>query len=241
MPSRYTRVGSVAAVGILALSLAGCSTGGMLFGESSSASETTPTPTPTATTIPFESEFTDMGSVHYPTMVAAQLQLDLDMWTEQKTHEWTADSDKLYSIVINVTDLTVPATAAFATKRQVFMSNLSISYVPTMANGDKGSSVPLLTVNPVTATLDPEALRSDQYGLLITSPKGGFQMESNEIGDLADDVTGITLSFAMTITAESAGGSNTYITQPFVTPVEVAIFTEEDAAQAAAESEDGKN
>jgi hypothetical protein len=239
MSSRFSRVGTIAIVGLMAASLSGCAAVGSVFGLVP-ASEVTATPTPTATVAPFESEFTDMGAVHPASLIGTSLNLNLDMWTEQKTHEWTANSEKLFSLVIDALDTTVPAEAAFALKRQVFMSNVTVTGTPVTADGTEGTPIPLINVDPIAATLDPEALRS-VYGLLITSPKGGFQLESTDIGPLEDGVTGIIIDVKMTITAESAGGSAAYAAQVVEQQIPVAIFTDAEAAKAAAESSDGEN
>lgn len=81
----------------------------------------------------------------------------------------------------------------------------------------------VLDTDPTLVTLDPEALRSDS-GLLITSPKGGFQLESNQIGQLSADTYGVILDFAMTISSESVAGTGGYSTHVVHLPVPVAIF-----------------
>jgi hypothetical protein len=223
MPNWISRAGSTAAVGLLAMSLTSCSVSGGLFGDNPLAAAQVE-PTTVATTVPLEynSVFSDMGSIHPTAMIGNQLELELDMWTEQKTHEWYPDSEKLFSFVVNVYDQTVPAEAPFSSKRLVYMSNLTVTATTTTTSGNVETPL-VLNVDPVAVTLDPEALRSD-YGLLITSPKGGFQLESNAIGEVAADTEGLSLDFAMTISAESAPGSGVYVTQPVHQLVPVAIF-----------------
>ena len=58
----------------------------------------TQAPTTTAAPLQYNSVFTDMGSIHPTTMIGTQLELELDMWTEQKTHEWYPDNEKLFSL-----------------------------------------------------------------------------------------------------------------------------------------------
>jgi len=227
MPSLLTRISAVSLVALASLTLTGCSIG-MPFsvGESpiaaaQAAATSTPTPTPTPELV-FNSEFSDMGSVHPSTLIGDELDLTLDMWTEQKTHDWTASSEKLFSFVINVFDNKVPADATFANKRTVYMSKLVVTATTSTDSGT--SSTPfVLNVDPVAATLDPEAIRSE-YGLLITSPKGGFQLESNAINQLPDDTNGLNLDFAMTITSEAASGTKNFIQQEVHISVPVAIF-----------------
>jgi len=225
LPKWISRAGSTAAAGLLALSLTSCSAAGGLFGSSPmDASQVVATQAPTTTAAPlqYNSVFTDMGSIHPTTMIGTQLELELDMWTEQKTHEWYPDNEKLFSFVVNVYDQSVPAEAPFASKRLVYMSNLTVTATTTTTSGNVETPL-VLNVDPVAVTLDPEALRSD-YGLLITSPKGGFQLESNSIGVVADDTEGLSLDFAMTISSETTPGSGVYVTQPVHQLVPVAIF-----------------
>jgi hypothetical protein len=223
MPNWISRAGSTAAVGLLALSLTSCSAYGGLFGDNPmAAAQVEPTTVATSAPLEYNSVFSDMGSVHPTSMIGNQLELELDMWTEQKTHEWYPDSEKLFSFVVNVYDQTVPADAPFASKRLVYMSNLTVTATTTTTSGNVETPL-VLNVDPVAVTLDPEALRSD-YGLLITSPKGGFQLESNAIGEVAADTEGLSLDFAMTISSESAPGSGVFVTQPVHQLVPVAIF-----------------
>ncbi|PRY68557.1 hypothetical protein B0I08_104260 [Glaciihabitans tibetensis] len=218
------RLATASVIALIALGLSGCSTAG-LFGDSplSAASDVeTTAPAPTAEPLVFNSVFTDMGSVHQNTMVANELQLQLDMWTEQKTHEWFTDAQKSFSFVIDVTDMTVPVEAPFASKRQVFMSSLSVTATTTTTSGVVETPL-VLSVNPVDATLDPEAL-SSPYGLLITSPKGGLQMVNNVIGPLVDDTYGLILDFSMIVSSEATPGTGSYVTQTIHQTVPVAIF-----------------
>jgi hypothetical protein len=208
----------------VALALGGCSTFAPLLGtDTVQQNVSVATPTPSATSeLVFDSVFSDMGSIHPSLTIGPQLELELDMWTEQKTHEWTTDGDKLFSFVINVYDGAVPAEAPFETKRHVYMSNIAVTATTSTTSGASVSPF-VLDTDPVLVTLDPEALRSDK-GLLITSPKGGFQLESNQIGQLSPDTYGVVLDFAMTISSEAAAGGGVYTTQVVHIPVPVAIF-----------------
>jgi hypothetical protein len=225
MLSKRARLGLSGVVPLLVLGLSGCATGSM-FGSSpidAAAVSTSSTPTPSASPLEFNSVFTDMGSVHPTQLIADRLQLELDMWTEQKTHEWYYDSDKKFSFVIDVTDQSQTEDAPFATKRLVYMSNLTVTATTTTTSGTIETPL-VLSVDPIAATLDPEAL-SSSYGLLITSPKGGFQLESQTIGTLAPDTIGLNLDFAMTLTSESSAASGAFVTQTIHQTVPVAIFS----------------
>jgi len=221
---RLSRSVLAGGLSFLALGLTGCSALAPLMGTQpiqQNVAVVTPTPTPTPELV-FDSVFTDMGSIHPTLMIGPELELELDMWTEQKTHEWYTDSDKLFSFVISVYDRSVDADAPFESKRHVYMSNISVMATTSTTSGSTVSPF-VLNSDPLLVTLDPEALRSDQ-GLLITSPKGGFQLESNQIGEVSDDTYGVTLDFAMTISSETTAGTGTYGTQVVHVPVPVAIF-----------------
>ena len=224
MTSRFSALAATSLVALAALSLTAC-TSIPMFGPAPAALtgvSTTTVPTPTATPLVYDSVFSDMGSIHPKVKLANKLELELDMWTEQKTHEWYPDSEKLFSMVISVFDTNVSESASFAKKRKVYMSNLTVTATTTTTSGLVENPF-VMNVNPVKVTLDPEALRS-MKGLLITSPKGGFQLQSNKIGSLAADTTGLVLDFAMTVSTQAAGGSKNYTTQVIHQMVPVAIF-----------------
>lgn len=223
-----SRLLAVIVIGGMAAVSTGCSTFGGILGAAPGAANAaaTPAPTPTpSTSLAFDSVFTDFGSVHPVVPIGDNLELQLDMWTEQKTHEWYTTANKKFSFVISVFDRAVPADAPFAQKRPVYMSNVTVT-ATTSTTGGSSATPFVLNLDPVTTTLDPEALRSDA-GLLITSPKGGFQLESNTIGVLTDDTYGLVLDFSMTITVDaiggvggSAAGTRSVVHQP----IRVAIF-----------------
>jgi hypothetical protein len=213
------------------VALSGCSTIMPLFGlqaapsnPNSTSSADAPADAATDSSLQFASVFTDMGSVHPTTDIADQLELKLDVWTEQKTHDWYYDADKRFSFVIGVYDNRVPAEAPFDQKRRVYMSNITVTAKTSTASGTVETPY-VLNTDPLKVTLDPEALRSDQgLGLLITSPKGGFQLESQQIGVLAADTQGLMLDFAFQISYETTPGSNAYTTQVVHQYIPVAIF-----------------
>jgi len=236
---------SVGAALATVVALSGCSTimplfgaqpsqnGASAAGAGSTGKDSTAADLSAVTTdadLQFASVFTDMGSVHPTVDIAPQLQLKLDVWTEQKTHDWTPMADKRFSFVIGVYDNRVPAEASFDQKRRVYMSNISVTAKTSTASGVVETPFALNT-DPLAVTLDPEALRSEQgLGLLITSPKGGFQLESQQIGVLADDTEGLMLDFAMQVSFETSPLANTYTTQVVHQYVPVAIFSEAVAA-----------
>jgi uncharacterized protein YceK len=248
MPRKRLVLRTIGATAVVAtaLALSGCSTIMPLFGiqptspagaakaGTTGAAGTAASDSATASGLQFASVFTDMGSVHPTVDLGEQLQLQLDVWTEQKTHDWTPMADKRFSFVIGVYDRRVPAEAAFDQKRRVYMSNITVTAQTSSASGTVETPY-VLNTDPLKVTLDPEALRSEQgLGLLITSPKGGFQLESQQIGVLAADTQGVMLDFAFQVSFENAPLSNTYTTQVVHQYVPIAIFSEVAAAAASA-------
>lgn len=230
------------------VALAGCSTISTLFGsgpapfeqQQPTAAPAAANPATTANGLEFNSVFTDFGSIHPRVSIGPDLELELDMWTEQKTHEWYAPTEKVFSFVVNVHDNRVPEDAPFEQKRRVFMSNITVTSA-TSANSGVMENPFVLNADPTKITRDPEALRSE-YGLLVTAPKGGLQVEGNRIGQLAADTYGLTLDFAFQLVIEGAAsnipgggfdqhgytsaGYNGFTTQVVHIPVPIAIFTQ---------------
>lgn len=181
------------------------------------------TPTATCSTFGFESVFSQYGSVHYTLILAPGLTLYTDMWTEQLTHDWTATSDKQLNYVINVVDTHANEDDPFSDKRKVYMSELSVT-ANTVQKSGATTAAYKLDDDPRDITLDPEALQSKKYGLLITSPKGGFQYEKTEIGQVPDDTYGLNMDFALTMSTQTAKGSKKYTTDTYTFTLPIAIF-----------------
>jgi hypothetical protein len=221
---RAVRAALLGGAAVLAVLVTGCATfSPLLSSQPTQQNVGLSTAAPAgAPELVFDSVFTDMGSVHPTVSIGPALDLELDMWTEQKTHEWSTDGEKLFSFVISVYDRAVPAEAPFDTKRHVYMSNIAVTATTSTTSGASVSPF-VLNTDPVLVTLDPEALRSE-HGLLITSPKGGFQLESNQIGALSPDTYGVLLDFAMTVSTEAVAGGGAFSTQVVHVPVPVAIF-----------------
>ena len=192
-----------------------------------SAATATPTPTTTCSNFPFESVFSAYGTVHYTQMLSDNLTLDVDMWTEQKTHEWYADTDKTLKFVINVQDTADGLTldSPFTDRRAVYMSKLVLKGDTMTATG--ATEEPLNeTLDPRDETLDPEALHKGN-GLLITSPKGGFQRKTDTtIGQLAADTIGINMNFTLSLKVQHKQNSKTYDATTVNVTLPIAIFDE---------------
>lgn len=194
----------------------------------SASGSSSPAPTATCDNFGFTSVFSAFGTVNYTLILAPGLTLTLNMYTEQKTHEWYFDTDKQLSYSINVVDSHAAERDPFVDKRRVYMSRIVVN-ADTVEKDGQTTAAYTLDADPRTITLDPEALQSKKYGLLITSPKGGLLYEHTKIGVLPDDTYGLNLDFELTISSESTKGSNRYHTETYPITLPIAIFS--DATQ----------
>ena len=60
--------------------------------------------------------------------------------------------------------------------------------------------------------------------MLVTSPKGAFELRNQKIGTVSADTIGITLTLTATVSIETAAGSGVYVDQQVVQQVPIAIF-----------------
>jgi hypothetical protein len=232
MPRRLLRrIVTAAAATSLVASLAACDAIQLFPGQSDNnpAPQTSQTPAPTQTcgNYAFDSVFSAYGSVHYTLLLADKLTFYLDMFTEQKTHDWFPSADKHLSFVLKVVDSRVPIRAKFAEKRRVFMGQLQIDAVTKKQDGSTGpTAYSLHTNDPLSITLDPEALHSRQYGLLVTSPKGGFELDQIKLDAMPDDTIGFDMDFTFQLSTETKAGSGKFATHLYTATIPVAVFSQ---------------
>ena len=60
--------------------------------------------------------------------------------------------------------------------------------------------------------------------MMITSPKGAFELRNQKIGTVSADTIGVTLTMTATVSIETSAGSATYVDQQVVQQVPIAIF-----------------
>jgi hypothetical protein len=185
----------------------------------------TPTPVATCNNYGFESVFSAYGTVHYTRKLANKLTLDFDMFTEQKTHDWTPElATKTINFVINVVDSNATVDDPFADKREVYLSSLKLTADAVNAAGDSTQALEL-TLPPRKTTLDPEALHKGN-GLLITSPKGGYQRQKfTTLPVVPADSLGMNLTFKLGISAQHSKGSKTFDRSTFSIKLPVGVFS----------------
>ncbi|GAA4777621.1 fructose 1,6-bisphosphatase [Microbacterium gilvum] len=196
----------LAATALLAAALAATGCSQIVAAIGAPVVERTPDAAAVDATAPaFDSAFTQDGSVSLAVDVADDLEVRVDVWAAdpKRTQEWTTASDKTFGFAVNVSDYRVPEKAVLEQKRRVYLSQVSIS----------STLSPSQTPAPFQFTADPrtlvptDTLRSDR-GLLLNSFQGGLLVPETVIGQLPEGTTGLTLDFALTLSAEGAANDD---------------------------------
>ena len=222
-PARV-RLTQVALAAGLALTAAACSTG-------SPSGEPTPVPTRAVTETgadePTGSMFTDNGTFTSSTTIDG-IEYVLTIYPTAVTpftHQWYPGGDKLFTMSMTAYDTDRAERDPFASKRVVFLDRVSVSSVATDDSGTTIGTEPYrLDEQASRVTLDPEPLADPSYGMVITSPKGAFELRDQVIGTLDPKVREVTLSFRATVWAQNAAGSAQLNRQDISTEVPIVIF-----------------
>lgn len=220
-PARAALAPVVACLAML-LALTGCSVVDGLTGSGDAAD---PTPTPAATATPYPSQFTrdgtfqshiDVGGMDfvytlYPTK------------STPRTNEWYPLGNKYFSFTFQAYDLHRKLRDPFATKRKVYLSHMTVTSETKRHGGGPAQHPYRLDVVAKDHTFDPEPVTT-QYGMLVTSPKGAFELRNQRIRPTALDTYGIDLSFTATVWIQDAPGSASYTEHKIKQRVPISIF-----------------
>jgi hypothetical protein len=211
-----------AAVALAALS--GCSaidglTGNNDPSESASAS-------PTASETPYDSQFTRDGTF--------QSHIEIDgvdfVYTiyptkaTPRTNEWYPKGKKHFTFTFQAYDLDRELRDPFKTKRKVYLQRIRVTSQVTTDSGTNDEQPYELSGIAKDLTFDPEPV-STSRGMLITSPKGAFELRDQVIGTTADDTIGIDLTFTATVYVERRAGSKSFVRKTIKQKVPIAIFS----------------
>jgi hypothetical protein len=71
-----------------------------------------------------------------------------------------------------------------------------------------------------------------RYGMIITSPKGAFELRNQAIKGASLDTIGIDLHFTATVWVQQSPGSTQFTKRVIRQKVPIAIFESEDPTQA---------
>lgn len=219
---RRTRLTASVLVSVLAL--AGCTFGGSGGSEPTSA----PTPTSAATDLSVDSQFTDDGTFqsHLSVRDAKGMDFVYTLYPTKatpRTNEWYPKGNKYFSFTFQAYDLTRKLRDPFATKRRVYLDTVKVTSATVTADGGKTQHPYKLDVTAADATFDPQPLTT-RYGMLITSPKGAFELRNNKIGSMSTDTRGVSLTFKAVVYVQTKVGSTSFVKRTVKQLVPISIF-----------------
>jgi hypothetical protein len=221
-----------AALLVAALSLSACDA----LGSDSDSSSATASGTPTPAAAAFDSQFTRDGTFqsHITLPEAPGVDFVYTLYPTKstpRTNEWYPRGGKYFSFTFQAYDLDRDLRDPFRTKRKVWLSHITVTSATTTSDGGATQSPYALDVAAPRTTFDPEPLTS-KHGMLITSPKGAYELRNQMIGDVSDDTIGITLTLTASVAIETAAGSGKYVQQQVTQQVPIAIFASKDPTTA---------
>lgn len=149
-----------------------------------------------------------------------------------RTNEWFPRGKKYFSFTFQAYDLSRGLRDPFDSKREVYLDTMKVTSSTITAEG-RGKNQPYrLDALASAVTFDPEALRN-KYGMLITSPKGAFELRNQAIKATPKDTRGIELTFTAVVYIEERAGSDSFIKRAVKQVVPIAIFESDDATTVA--------
>jgi hypothetical protein len=206
----------------LALALSGCS---MLESKDEPQTQTSTGPSQTAVQNAVDSQFTRDGTF--------QSHIDIDgidfvytMYPTKstpRTNEWYPRGEKFFTFTLQGYDLDRALRDRFSTKRKVYLDRVQVRSTTMTATGPGMESPYRLNVDARKVTFDPEPVATDK-GMLITSPKGSFELRNQRIGEMAPETRGVTLAFNATVWIQESAGSTKFYRRQVRQSVPIAIF-----------------
>lgn len=226
--SRRTRSTSAAlAATVLALTLSSCSLlDDFTGGDDEPVATTSTAPTETY----YDSQFTRDGT--FQSHIALdQVDFVYTLYPTKstpRTNEWYPAGSKFFSFTFQAYDLARQLRDPFETKRKVYLSTISVTTATVRSDGGAPETPYTLEADAKTITLDPEPLTLDPYGMLITSPKGAFELRNQEITGTAEATIGIDMTLSAVVFIETSAGSGRFAQQTITQQVPIAIFSSQD-------------
>lgn len=149
-----------------------------------------------------------------------------------RTNEWYPRGKKFFSFTFQAYDLAQGLRDPFATKRKVYLERIKVTSRTITSGGGKTQQPYRLNARAADITFDPEPLTT-RYGMLITSPKGAFELRNQAIMGTSLDTRGIDLMFTATVWIQTEAGGNEYIQREVEQTVPIAIFESEEKTEVA--------
>jgi hypothetical protein len=223
-PTRRARTALTASL-LLVLSVALSSCG--LFDTGNGSDQGTPsgTPSPSATAAPYDSQFTRDGTF--------QSHIDVDgidfVYTlyptksTPRTNEWYPRGNHFFSFTFQAYDLDRRLRDPFSTKRKVYLDHIRVTSVTKTAKGKGGQHPYELNSEARLITFDPEPLTT-RNGMIVTSPKGAFELRNQKIRAMSLDTVGVDLIFTATVWIQRSPGGTSFYRREIRQTVPIAIF-----------------
>lgn len=233
--SRPFRAAAVpAAAGMLlaaSVLLGGCSAFDGLTGSDDPSA--TPSASPTATETPYPSQFTRDGTFqsHIEINGMDYVYTLYPTKSTPRTNEWYPKGNKYFSFTFQVYDLNREIRDPFSTKRRAYLSRIQVDSATVTNDGGKVEHPYRLDAEAKQVTFDPEPL-STRYGMLITSPKGAFELRNQKIRPTSQDTRGIDLHFTATVWVQESPGSERFVKKVIRQKVPIAIFPSDKPTKA---------
>lgn len=182
-------------------------------------------PSPSASAKPYDSQFTRDGTF--------QSHIDVDgldfVYTlyptksTPRTNEWFPRGNHFFSFTFQAYDLDRGLRDPFRTKRKVYLDHIRVTAVTKTAKG-KGNQHPYrLDAEAKRITFDPEPLTTT-HGMIVTSPKGAFELRNQKIRAMSLDTVGVDLMFTATVWIQRTPGGSSYFRRQIRQTVPIAIF-----------------
>lgn len=184
-----------------------------------------------------DSQFTSDGTFqsHISVNGADGIDLVLTLYPTKstpRTNEWYPLGKKFFSFTFQAYDLSRKLRDDFATKRKVYLKRMKVTSATTTADGGKTEQPYKLDVEAANATFDPEPVQT-KMGMLITSPKGAFELRNQPIKPTSLDTRGVTLTFTATVFIQAEVGGSKYLKKKVSQAVPIQIFESEDPTSVA--------
>lgn len=208
--------------------LSACDAVSDLVKPETGSSAVTPSATPT-----YDSQFTRDGTFQSHVKVDG-IDYVYTIWPTKstpRTNLWFPKGDKFFSFTFQAYDLDRKLRDSFASKRRVYLKRIEVDSQTQTSSGNSESPY-TLDEDARDVTFDPEPVGKKKYGMLVTSPKGAFELRNQRIGTIAADTKGLVLTFRATVYAETEAKSGEYDREEISQKVPIAIFASGAETQA---------
>lgn len=185
-----------------------------------------------AETLAIDSQFTRDGTFQSHLKVRGAPRLDFvytlyPTKSTPRTNEWYPRGTKYFSFTFQAYDLSRGLRAPFDTKRKVYLDTIKVTSKTITTKGGATERPYRLATEAAEVTFDPEAVTTDK-GMLITSPKGAFELRNQAIKPTSLDTRGIKLKFTAVVYIQTRAGSKTYAKRTVKQVVPIAIFESDE-------------